>query len=258
MAKAEISKHFIFASLYLATWGKEDSRAHLFRAKMRHLAHTWLKIKLWWEASALCVSGKTIFCLKYATSQELLSCDYKSPVQSLCQCPTSRTTPTQCWPQFVPPFHKVWAQIFQKLFNSFLDSWSRMVLLKLSYLRIKRQTEGVSQYRERGRDRGRSFPRVAQELLEELGLTTSPGCPMDGKMHFQRGTGNQAATDHPQSGSRSEIYSSPSSQELQSQRTSKAYKHWVSIPCPPDSTRQSRGELIRSRSFTTKITPLKS
>lgn len=169
MAKAEISKHFIFASLYLATWGKEDSRAHLFRAKMRHLAHTWLKIKLWWEASALCVSGKTIFCLKYATSQELLSCDYKSPVQSLCQCPTSRTTPTQCWPQFVPPFHKVWAQIFQKLFNSFLDSWSRMVLLKLSYLRIKRQTEGVSQYRERGRDRGRSFPRVAQELLEELG-----------------------------------------------------------------------------------------
>lgn len=82
--------------------------------------------------------------------------------------------------------------------------------------------------------------------------------PNDGEMHFQRGTGNQAATDHPQSGSRSETYSSPSSQELQSQRTSKAYKYWVSTPCPPDSTRQSQRELTRFRNFTTKITPLKS
>lgn len=163
--------------------------------------HDW-KIQLWWEASALCASGETIFCLKYATSQEHVSCDYKSPVQSLHQCPTSRTTPTQCWPQFVPPFPKVWAQTFQKLFNYFLDSHSWMFLLKLSHLRAKRQ-KGFHQ-RGSGTE-WKEFPQGYPRTFGKAGLTTRPGCPMDGEMHLQMEIGNQAAMDHPQRGSRSEI-----------------------------------------------------
>lgn len=126
-----------------------------------------------------------------------------------------------------------------------------MFLLKLSHLRAKRQTERVAPERERGRDGGRSFPRVT---FGSAGLTTRPGCPMDGEMHFQMEIGNQAAMDHPQRGSRSEIHSFPSSQELQSQRRiSKAYKAGLvplALLAPP--------ELTRSRNFTTKVTPFKS
>lgn len=73
-----------------------------------------------------------------------------------------------------------------------------MFLLKLSHLRAKRQTEGVSPEKERDRDGGRSFPRVT---FGRAGLTTRPGCPKDVEMEM----GNQAAMDHSQRGSRSEI-----------------------------------------------------
>lgn len=43
-----------------------------------------------------------------------------------------------------------------------------------------------------------NYPRT----FGKAGLTTRPGCPMDGEMHFQMETGNQAAMDHPRRGSR--------------------------------------------------------
>lgn len=74
-----------------------------------------------------------------------------------------------------------------------------MIVLKLSRWRAKRQTEEVSPETEEGISPGlpKNFWKSWADRKTRL--------PMDGEMHFQMESGNQAAMDHPQRGSRSEI-----------------------------------------------------
>lgn len=91
-----------------------------------------------------------------------------------------------------------------------------------------------------GQRQRKEFPQGYPRTFGRAGLTTRPGCPMDGEKHFQMETGNQAAmiTLKGDPDLRSGVLPVP-----RSCRARGAHKHWVSTLSPAGSTRHSQGEL---------------